>query len=294
MVTNTSTNTGINTNKKYKNTVFTALFNNEEKARELYNALASTNYGPDTNVEITTLEDVLFMEQMNDISFVIDDRIVVLIEHQSTINKNMPLRMLLYIARVYEKICDNKNLYRKNMIKIPRPEFFVLYNGSKGNVPDKQTLKLSQMFKDYNKNMPIELEISVDVYNINRGHNPELAKRSITLDGYEIFIDLVREYEKETQKLDDAVKRAINECISRNVLKEYLERNGSEVRNMLLQEWNWEEALEVSKEEGKEEGYEEGKQESLERVVKNMKTMGIDVNTIAKSTGLSEDEILKL
>ncbi|MDR2728941.1 MAG: Rpn family recombination-promoting nuclease/putative transposase [Chitinispirillales bacterium] len=287
MVNITDANTGTNTNKKYKNTVFTALFNNEDKARELYNALASTNYGPDTNVEITTLEDVLFMEQMNDISFVIDDRIVVLIEHQSTINKNMPLRMLLYIARVYEKICESKNLYRKNMIKIPRPEFFVLYNGSKDNVPDKQILKLSQMFKDYDKNIPIELEISVDVYNINRGHNPELAKRSVTLNGYEIFIDLVRVYEKETLKLDDAVKHAINECIKRNILKEYLERNGSEVRNMLLQEWNWEEALAVNKEEAYEEGREQGKAENKRETLKTVEEM-------LKKGVTDAEEILKI
>ena len=213
----TCTSTKMNTNKKFKNTVFTSLFNNEERARELYNALANTNYGPETNVEITTLEDVLFMERINDVSFVIDDRIVVLIEHQSTINKNMPLRMLLYIARVYEKICENKNLYRSRMIKIPRPEFFVFYNGVKDNIPDKQTLKLSQMFKDYSKEMQIELEILVDVYNINKGHNPELAKRSVTLDGYEIFIDLVRKYEKETKNIDDAITYAIDECIKRNV-----------------------------------------------------------------------------
>ena len=282
----TNTNTSVNTNKKFKNTVFTALFNNKEKARELYNALANTDYGPETNVEITTLEDVLFMEQMNDISFVIDDRIVVLIEHQSTINKNMPLRMLLYIARIYEKICENKNLYRSRIIKIPRPEFFVLYNGVRDSVPDKQTLKLSQMFKDYDKNMPIELEISVDVYNINRGHNPQLAKRSVTLNGYEIFIELVREYEKENKNLDNAVKLAINECIKRNVLKEYLERNGSEVRNMLLQEWNWKEAEEVWREEGREE-------KTIE-IAKKMKEIGVDVSTIVKSTGLPADEILKL
>jgi len=293
MTTCTIAKTTANTNKKYKNTVFTDLFNNEDKARELYNALAGTNYGPNTNVEITTLEDVLFMERINDVSFVIDDRIVVLIEHQSTVNKNMPLRMLLYIARVYEKICENKNLYRKNMIKIPRPEFFVLYNGIDNDVPDKQTLKLSQMFKDYKKNMQIELEILVDVYNINRGHNPELAKRSVTLNGYEIFIDLVREYEK-TQNRSDAITSAIDECIKRNVLREYLERNSSEVRNMLLQEWNWEEALEVSKEEGLEEGLAKGEMRKTIEIAKIMKDNNEPIEKIVKFTGLTEQEIEKL
>jgi hypothetical protein len=281
-VTGSITSAPANTNRKFKNSVFTALFNNEENARELYNALAGTNYGLDTKVEITTLEDVLFMEQMNDVSFVIDGRIVVLIEHQSTVNKNIPLRMLLYIARVYEKICEKKNLYRSKMIKIPRPEFFVLYNGNKDNVPDRQTLKLSQMFKDYNKNMPVELDLTVDIYNINNGHNPELAKRSAALEGYEIFTGLVREYRKETQDLCEAVTLAVNECISRNILKEFLEPHSSEVINMLLQDWNWKDAQEVWREEGVEEGIEKGARK-LAELIKNgtpldeaMKILGIN------------------
>jgi predicted transposase/invertase (TIGR01784 family) len=132
------------------------------------------------------------------------------------------------------------------------------------------------------------------VYNINRGHNPELAKRSVTLNGYEIFTGLVREYEKESKNLGNAVKLAINECIKRNILKEYLESNSSEIRNMLLQEWDWKIAEKVWREEGREEGIEEGVAKGKAEIAKNLKTMGIDVNTIAKSTGISVDEILKL
>jgi len=83
------------TNRKYKNSVFTKLFGTPEKALELYNAISGKNYPPDTKVKIVTLSDALYMEQLNDISFVIDGKLVVLIEHQSSINENMPLRMLM-------------------------------------------------------------------------------------------------------------------------------------------------------------------------------------------------------
>src|SRR5215469_12276011 len=106
-------------NKKHKDSVFTKLFGHDKKTiLELYNAIFNTNYGEDTDVKITTLEDVLFMDRVNDISFVIDGKLVVLIEHQSTINNNMPLRMLFYMARIYEKICDNESMYHTKRIEI--------------------------------------------------------------------------------------------------------------------------------------------------------------------------------
>jgi hypothetical protein len=117
-------------NKKYKDSLFVALFSDENRLRELYNALAGTNYGNDVDIAINTLQEVLFMERRNDISFTIGGKFVVLIEHQSTINLNMPLRCLLYIARVYEKLVENKALYRKKAVPIPFPEFYVLYNGA--------------------------------------------------------------------------------------------------------------------------------------------------------------------
>ena len=71
---------------------------------------------------------------------------VILIEHQSTINPNMAIRLLLYIARVYEKMIDQRNLYSGKVLTIPRPEFYVLYNGV-DPFPDFQTLRLSASFE---------------------------------------------------------------------------------------------------------------------------------------------------
>ena len=93
-------------NRKYKDTVFTVLFNDEEKLRQLFNAIESGNYTADAPIVINTLSSALFMGRKKDVSFTIGDTLVVLIEHQSTLNPNMPLRLLLYIARIYEKIIE--------------------------------------------------------------------------------------------------------------------------------------------------------------------------------------------
>ncbi|MDR0476154.1 MAG: Rpn family recombination-promoting nuclease/putative transposase, partial [Treponema sp.] len=117
-------------NTKYKDSVFSFLFSDPDLLRELYCALEGVTLPSDLPVTINTLRDVLFMDRINDISFEIGGKLVILIEHQSTINPNMALRLLMYIARVYEKIIGNRNVYNSRLISVPRPEFFVLYNGT--------------------------------------------------------------------------------------------------------------------------------------------------------------------
>jgi hypothetical protein len=135
------------TNKRYKSSVFSLLFSEPDLLRELYCALEEVSLPPDAPVSINTLEDVLFMDFINDISFQIDGKLVVLIEHQSTINPNMALRLLMYVGRVYEKIIEGCNIYSKKPLKIPRPEFFVLYNGV-DPFPDVKVYRLSQAFEE--------------------------------------------------------------------------------------------------------------------------------------------------
>ena len=88
-----------------------------------------SNYTNVDDLEIKTLEDVIYLSYKNDISFLIYDDLY-LVEHQSTINPNMALRSFLYFARLYEGIIDNNRLgiYGKTLIKIPTPHSIVLYN----------------------------------------------------------------------------------------------------------------------------------------------------------------------
>ena len=108
-----------NVNRKHKDSVFSALFSTPENLRELYSAIEGIDIPLDAIIDINTLSDALYMKQINDLSFTIDDRIVILVEHQSTVNENVPLRLLMYIARVYEKIIKREKLYQKKTERKP-------------------------------------------------------------------------------------------------------------------------------------------------------------------------------
>jgi hypothetical protein len=280
-------NLDVAVNREFKDTIFTWLFNNREALLELYNAIRGTNYGADANVFITTLENVLSYGRHNDLSFVLDDRLVVLIEHQSTLNNNMPLRMLLYVAAVYEKWLD-KNvkdaIFRERMLEIPLPEFIVLYNGV-APMADEVILKLSDMFKTRGLEYPVNLELVVRVININKGHNEDLAQKSETLNGYETLIDKFREYGAESGK-EKAALQAIRYCLENNILKEFLEIHKTEVCKMLLTEWKEEDAHKVWREEGREE--------EARRIAQKMKARGMSLNEILELTELTVEDVLKL
>lgn len=95
----------------------------------MYNALEGTDYGPDTNIDINTLEEVFFHDRRNDLSFVIDTHYVVMAEQQSTKSMNMPLRLLGYAARTLEKMVPDTAIYSSRLYQFPIPEFYVLYTG---------------------------------------------------------------------------------------------------------------------------------------------------------------------
>jgi len=174
--------------------------------------------------------------------------------HQSSINNNMPLRMLQYLSAEYAMIVDRKSLYKQKRIMIPAPEFIVLYNGDK-KFPDYKELKLSDSYKF--KTPDLYLELVVRIYNINKGRNAEIAGRSSVLSGYEEFIAEIKENLK-SMELREAIKLAVNTCISKNILVSFLERHSSEVLNMLIRgEWNMEEAKQVWQEEAREDEREE-------------------------------------
>jgi hypothetical protein len=270
-------------NREHKNSVFTFLFDDPEALRELYGALEGVTLPPDVPININTLSDVLFLEQLNDLSFTIDNRLVILIEHQSTINPNMALRLLMYIGRIYEKLFDRKKLYSSKPLKVPLPEFFVLYNGA-DEYPDQATLKLSSLFEKAGDltacaDIPPALDLEVKVYNINKGHNKSIVEKCKTLDGYSIFIDKVREYRMGADDKEKAMTMAIAYCTNNNILKDFFEANASEVQNMLITEWNTAEYGDVKAEEGREEGKKE--------VAKNALAKGLSPELISAITGLS-------
>jgi len=252
-------------NRKYKDSVFSLYLSEPERLIDVYNAVANTNYAPDTPVEINTLTDVLYKNQINDLSFVLDGQVVVMIEHQSTINENMALRLYMYSARVYEKITKQKSLYKKKRIKIPVPKFIVLYNGNEP-FPEHAVQKLSDNYIAEQENP--ELELKINIYNINYEVNAEIVQKSQALNEYSCFIGKIKANLADGLSLEESIKQAIEYGIEHNIMREFLEANGTEVANMLLSGWNMDEALLVSKEEGYEDGYDDGKAEERKNLIR--------------------------
>jgi hypothetical protein len=162
---------------------------------------------------------------------------------------------LLYLAKIYEKIVSDRNLYGSKLVKIPRPEFWVLYNGT-APYPDRQTLRLSDSFETaLSLGVPEKtvLELEVQVVNINEGRNADIARRCETLAQYSAFIDKARSFMKETGDREEAIRKTIKYCRDHDILKEFLEKHATEVLNMMLEEYTVEDAMTLMREEGREE-----------------------------------------
>jgi len=277
-------------NKKHKDSVFSTLFNNPDTLRELYSAIEGITIPPDMPIGINTLTDVLIKEKINDLSFTIDNRLVVLIEHQSTISENLPLRLLEYIGKIYGKIVSSKRRYHSKLVKIPRPEFIVLYNGN-DPFSDYKKLHLSDAFMDVqglklSESDKLPLELIAHVYNINQGHNPEILKKSITLDSYSHLISKIWEYRNSGLILEEALELAIKYCVENNILRDFLKKHGSEVYSMLYDEYRIEDEIAVIKEEVREE--------RDRTIAKNALAEGYAPESVQRITGLSLEEIAKL
>ncbi|GHV86193.1 hypothetical protein AGMMS50230_18010 [Spirochaetia bacterium] len=300
------------TNRKYKDSVFTLLFSDTDRLRELYNALAGTHYDETTKITINTLSEALFFDRINDVSFTIDDKLVVLIEHQSTINPNMPLRILSYIARIYEKLIETRKIYSKTKLGIPRPEFIALYNGLE-EYPDESTLRLSELFEKAENHAIVDLEVTVRVYNINKGRNPGIESKSRSLKGYAAFVAKVREQLQQGDKPENAIKSTVDWCLKQGILGDFLEQYRGVV-NMMYAEWNLDDVKEVWYEDGLKEGMEKGQalgmekglvrgqvlgmekgsRQSREEIARNLKKLGVSLDYIAQSTSLLPEEIARL
>lgn len=153
------------TQRNHKDTVFRMIYKNPRELLELYNSVNESDYTDPDLLKINTLENAIYTNVKNDVSFVFDCSLN-LYEHQSTINPNMPLRMLEYVADVLQKLILQEDLYGERLILIPTPRFIVFYNGTRDQ-PERLEYRLSSAFEKP-MDRP-ELELIVTVLNINEG-----------------------------------------------------------------------------------------------------------------------------
>ena len=278
-------------NRIYKSWIFAMLFSDRNELLKLYNAINGTSYDDPQLLQINTLENAVYMSMQNDVSFIIDMRLN-LYEHQSTYSPNLPVRYLLYVADVYSDYTKDMNLYGSRAVQLPTPKFVIFYNGE-AEQPDRKELKLSELFTIPETDPSLELKAVM--LNINKGHNRKLMETCKTLQDYAEYTSRVRTYAAE-MSLDEAVERAITECIREGILADFLRKNRAEAKKVSVYEYDEERHMRQTREEGVAEGYANGVTagiaQGITQITGNLIKSGILTDTqISEITGLSQEQL---
>ncbi|MBR0279809.1 MAG: hypothetical protein IJQ75_07520 [Synergistaceae bacterium] len=271
-------------NYEHKDRVFKYLFGNpanRDWTLALYNAVNGSSYENAEEIEYNTIEDAVYLGMRNDVSFIIVNELH-LWEHQSTSNPNMPMRFLLYAAKLYEKYIAGSDYYPYSSVlqPAPRPKCVCFYNGT-GNQPERKILRLSEAFGGEG-----DIEVLVTMLNINYGKNSELMAACEPLSEYAWLVEAIRGNQKVMKNLEAAIDAAIEEMPDEFVIKRFLLQNQAEVKGMFLTEYDQEKVLSQERQEGINE--------DRRRVATDMLMEKLPLPLIAKISKLSEDAIRAL
>ena len=275
--------------REYKDRLFNFLFGSEENKAwtlSLYNAINQSHYSDASQIQITSIREVMYLSMHNDVSFLISGEIN-LYEQQSTYNPNMPLRLLQYAGNLYERyIAEHKlNKYGSRRLVLPAPKLVVFYNGTLDR-EDETLLRLSDSFPP-GKNG--DIEVTVRMININYGRSEATLKACEPLKEYAWLVEEIRKNVKNME-IEDAVDQAISMIPTDYVIKAFLEEHRAEVKGMLLTEYNEAETMEMFKEEGRAEGRAQGYLEAMAALAKDGV---ITVSEGASRAGVTEAELRK-
>ena len=263
-------------NRKYKDVLFRFIFRDKKDLLSLYNAINGTDYKNPEELEINTLENVIYMKMKNDLSFLVGASMN-LYEHQSTWNANMPLRGMLYFAQQFEGLLASRedDIYGTKRVELPTPVYIVFYNGA-GMQTDNLLLYLSDAFPTGRGSGC--LECTCEVLNINRGYNRALMEKCHRLWEYSEFSSEIEENIKKGMRREEAVHTAIDTCIEKGILRDILVKQKAEVLHMILTEYDEKKHFRTLFREGKEEGIKEGMEKGIEKGIEIGLTRGREEN----------------
>ena len=292
-------NSVFRTKRQVKDIVFRLIFgNNKEALLQLYNALNKTKYTNPNELRIVTLDNAIYISMKNDLAFLLVGTIN-MYEHQFTVNPNMPVRFMIYLAQEYQMLVESasSSLYGNKLIPLPTPQCVVFYNGTE-ETPDEYELRLSSAF--CNQDVEPAAEVIVRVVNINYGHNEYLMQGCELMSQYAEFVEITRKYALLYDDREEAMNAAIDYCIAHGILEDILRKHRSQILGSLLEDFDekkyartlreegWEAGLQAGRESGREEGIRIGRESGLQDGRKEM------AEAIARQLNLSVEEVLKM
>ena len=283
--------------RTYKDELFRMIFGKENarSARwrlDLYNALSGKHHTNPEDLKITTLENAIYIEMKNDVSFLVDSQMM-LTEHQSSYNPNMPLRGLMYFAKLYQIYVSNQDedLYGKALVKIPAPKYVVFYNGDK-QLEETSYLKLSNSFTNFEEQG--KFEWTATVKNINADYNLSLQNHCKALNDYVKYVDRIKTNLKNNLRTSEAVEEALDWAIKEDFLEGFFKEQRAEVLAVSITEFDKELYDRCRRREGYNEGLADGAHQKAVETAKNLKKNGISLELIANSVGLPLEEVSNL
>ncbi len=207
-----------------KNSVFLDLFQDKKNLLALYKTLhPEDNEATENSLTDVTIENVLTDNLYNDLGFIVNNKLMILIEAQSTWTMNILVRALLYLAQSYHEYFQrtSQNYYRSRKVKMPKPELYVIFTGNKGRKLDKISLS-----KEFFEGADIDIEVKAKV--IYESDTDDIINQ------YIIFCKVFNEQTKQHGMTRKAVTETIRICKDRNVLREYLLEREKEVVTIMM------------------------------------------------------------
>ncbi|MCM1431796.1 MAG: hypothetical protein NC180_09670 [Muribaculaceae bacterium] len=170
-----------------------------------------------------TLKHVLVDADYNDLGFSVGNRLMVLVESQSTWTMNIIIRALMYLIQTYHDYFKRttQNLYGSKKANMPKPELYVIFTGEREDIPE--VISLSEEFFGGEK-VAIDAEVRV----LYRENEKDIIGQ------YIIFCKVYNEQRKVYGNKKQAIIETIRICKDRNVLKEYLEKREQEVVDIMM------------------------------------------------------------
>ena len=264
-----------------KDSVFTDLFQNKKYLLQLYKSLHPEDDVTEDDLTDVTIKNVLTDNIYNDLGFVVEDRLMIFVEAQSSVwTVNIIVRALMYLVQTWHDYFERtkQNLYKSKKVQMPMPEIYVIFTGERKTRPSE--ISLSQEFFD-GKECGIDVRVKM-IYD---------GKEGDIINQYVLFTKICNEQMKEHGRTRKAVMEAIRICKDRDVLREYLSNRESEVVSIMMVLYDEEEIMRSYVES---ERYEAKRDEKIETAKRMLNDGALSMDKVAEFSNLPIEVIEKL
>ena len=255
--------------------------------------LYGTNFTDPNELQINTIENVVYISMHNDISFLVDTEMN-LFEEQSSYNPNMPLRGYIYFGILYQTYLSQNdlNLISSSRVMIPTPKFYVFYHGGPRQ-PERWKMKLSDSF--LGKDESGDYQWTATIINLHPNHNATLNKNCVPLYHYVKFVSMITANKKAGLENKEAIVKAVDQAIQEKLLEGFFKIHKAEVIGMCLEAVSEEEARRIWHKDGFTEGEQKGRSEKAIEATVNLLKMKLGTpEQIAQVQGLPLEKVLEL